>query len=205
MSSGADIDFSTVEKYLASLPDGVDSYPDCRATGATFRNLLSAVSLPLDAGLPAVLEKWIRAHPSENEWVPVVHLCAFHSAVFDFMFAQKGGMDAYVEWTYERNKSMLSAPAYAPVLAAGSPELLLTAYRARWSVFYRGCMLDVMGATKTSMSLRLSYPAYCWPEVSRHSLVAAFRAGITLMNAKGLLVSSSEISPRVSQYDLRWS
>jgi hypothetical protein len=198
-------DFSTLEKYVTSLPDGLDSYPDCRATGATFRNLLSAVSLPLDAGLPAVLEKWIRAHPSENEWLPVVHLCALHAAVFDSMFAHESGMAAYVEWTFQRNKTMLAAPVYAPIVTAGSPELLLAAYRARWSVFYRGCTLDAISATKTSMTFRLSYPAYCWPEVSRLSLAAAFRAGLTLMNAQSLDVRSSEISPRASQFDLRWS
>jgi hypothetical protein len=198
------LELTTLDTYVASLPDGLDSYSECRASGATFRNLLASAKLPLGAGLPAALEKWIRAQPSENEWVPVVHLCGLHAAAYDCMFAQHGGMDAYLEWTYERNKTMLAMPIYAPLLPTSTPEFFLTAFRARWSVFYRGISFDALRVEKNAATLRLSYPPYCWPEISQLSLVAALRA-LLETNTKTLGITSTEISPSASQYDLQWS
>ncbi|MEO7109012.1 MAG: hypothetical protein ABI183_01130 [Polyangiaceae bacterium] len=195
---------TTLDTYVASLPDGLESYSECRATGATFRNLLASAKLPLGVGLPPALEKWIRAQPSENEWVPVVHLCGLHAAAYDCMFAQAGGMDAYLEWTFERNKAMVAMPIYAPLLATSTPEFFLTAFRARWSVFYRGISFDVVRVEKNAATLRLSYPAYCWPEISQLSLGVALRA-VLATNTKTLSITSTEISPSASQYDLQWS
>lgn len=198
------LELTKLDTYIASLPEGLDSYSDCRATGATFRNLLSSATLPLDAGLPTALEKWIRAQPSENEWVPVVHLCGLHAASYDCMFAHAGGMEAYLDWTYQRNKAMAALPIYAPLLTTNTPEFFLAAFRARWSVFYRGIAFDALRVEKNSATLRLTYPPYCWPEISQLSLIVALRAVLEATTTK-LEIASTEISPSASQYDLAWS
>jgi len=196
----------SLERYLAILPDALASFPEAKVSGAIVRAFLAdpRVELPLDAGLPAAIEQLVRAPPADDDWVPVVHFCALQAIVYDCVFAGRGGMVAFEAWTFERNLRLLRGPQYAELVAVQNPELLLMAYHARWSAFYRGCPLEVMEGGKSSLVLRLSYPPHSWPNLSRLALAEAFRAGLLVAGGKAPKVTAKELSSRVARFDVAW-
>ncbi len=207
-TSSPGVDFALLTQYANALPEGLDSYPKALASGAIVLGLLldPVQRLPLGIGLPSPLEDLICTPPAASAWVPLVKLCAFHAAVYDFAFADKGGVPAYEEWTFQRNLQLTKNPLYRKVLAVESPEALLASYNSgRWSAFYRGMSLHVMRVAKRSASLRLTHPAYAWPEISRIALGAALRAAFVIARAKSAAVTSRELSVRASHFEIHWS
>ncbi len=207
-TSSPGVDFALLTQYVSALPEGLDSYPKALASGVI---VLSVVldpvrRLPLGIGLPSPLEDLICTPPAASAWVPVVKLCAFHAAVYDFAFADKGGVPVYEEWTFQRNLQLTKNPLYRRILAVESPEALLASYSSgRWSAFYRGLSLHVMKVAKRSASLRLTHPAHAWPEISRIALGAALRAALVIARAKSATVTSRELSARASHFEMHWS
>ena len=207
-TSSPGVDFALLTRYVNALPEGLDSYPKALASGVIVLSLLRnpVRRPPLGIGLPSPLEDLICTPPAASAWVPVVRLCAFHAAVYDFAFADKGGMPAYEEWTFERNLQLTKNPLYREFLAVESPEALLASFNSgRWSAFYRGTSLHVMSAAKRSASLRLTHPAYAWPEISRIAIGVALRAALVIARAKSATVTSRELSVRASHFEIRWS
>jgi hypothetical protein len=206
--SSPGVDFALLRQYVSALPEGLDSYPKALASGAIVLSLLldPVGRLPLGIGLPSPLEGLICTPPAPSAWVPLVSLCALHAAVYDFAFADKGGVRAYEEWTFQRNLQLTKNPLYRKILAVESPETLLASYNSgRWSAFYRGTSLHVMSAAKQSASLRLTHPAYAWPEINRIAFGAALRAALVIAHAKSATVTSRELSVRASHFEIRWS
>jgi hypothetical protein len=198
--------FATLARYLEALPSGLESYPAVRTKGAIVRQLLldPVHPLSLSEGLPRRLEELICTPPSANEWVPLVELCALHAAAFDFAFADKGGVPAYEEWTFQRDLQLLKGPLYRALIAVRRPERLLTNHAARWSAFHRGSSLHVMAVADGKIAVRLSYPPYSWPKVSRVALGAAFRAAVIVAGAQWGEVTSKEESISLSSFDIQW-
>ena len=207
-TSSPRVDFALLAQYVNALPEGLDSYPKALASGAIVLSLLldPVGRLPLGIGLPSPLEDLVCTPPAASAWVPVVKLCAFHAAVYDVAFADKGGIPAYEEWTFQRNLQLTKNPLYRKILAVESPEALLASYNSgRWSAFYRGLSLHVMNVAKHSASLRLTHPAHAWPEISRIALGAALRAAFVIARAKSATVTSRELSVRASHFEISWS
>jgi hypothetical protein len=198
--------FPTLEQYSGLLPKGLDSYPTALAKGAIVRRLLldPVHSLPLGAGLPRVLEDLIRKPPSASDWVPLVYLSALHAAAYDSVFARKGGLAAFLSWSFERDLKLFNTPPYKSLLAVDGPERLLANHGARWAAFHRGSSLQVMEAVKGKVALRLSYPRYSWGEPSRIALEAAFRAATVVAGATTSEVTSKEDSPQASTFHVHW-
>jgi hypothetical protein len=207
-TSSPGLDFALLTQYVDALPEGLDSYPKALTSGAIILSLLldPLRRPPLGVGLPSPLEDLICTPPAATAWVPLVKLCAFHAAVYDFAFAEKGGVPAYEEWTFQRNLQLTKNPLYRKILAVESPEALLASYSSgRWSAFYRGTSLHVMNVAKHSASLRLTHPAHAWPEISRIALGAALRAAFVIARAKSATVTSRELSVRASHFEISWS
>jgi hypothetical protein len=208
VTAATETNFALLTQYVNALPDGLESYPKALASGALVLGLLldPLSRLPLGGGLPPPLEELMGTSPPASSWVPLVKLCALHAAVYDFAFAEKGGVAAYEEWTFQRNLRLAGDSVYRKILAVESPEALLASYNsARWSAFYRGTSLHVMSVAKRSASLRLTHPAYAWPGISRIALGAALRAALVIARAKSATVTSRELSVRAAHFEVRWS
>jgi len=203
---GTEARFPTLAQYTEALPHGLASYPSLRAKGALVRRLLldPVHPLPLGVGLPPRLEELIRMPPSVNDWVPLVDLCALHGAAFDSAFATKGGISAYEEWTFQRDLQLFKSPLYRALIAVDRPERLLANHAARWSAFHRGSTLNVMAVAEGKVTLRLAYPPYSWPKISRVALGAAFRAAVIVAGASSGEVTSKEESISLSSFEIRW-
>jgi hypothetical protein len=202
------VDFAVLRKYLDGLPEGLDSYPKALASGAIVLGLVrdTGPPIPLGVGLPPPLEDLIRTPPAPSSWLPLVTCCALQAALYDFAFADAGGVRAYEEQAFQRTLRLTSNPLYRTILAVESPEALLASCSSgRWSTFYRGPSLQVMSVARGTASFRLTHPASAWPEISRIAFGAALRAAFVIARAKSAAVTSRELSIRASHFEMRWS
>ncbi len=194
-----------LDRYLATLPDGLRSYPEARAKGLTVRTLIDDPIHPVsrEMGLPAELAQLARTPPAADAWVPQVWLSALHLITFERVFAGGGGVEDFEEWVYQRNLRMLRASLHKGKVT--SPEALFASQAALWPSFYRGSTLTALDAAPGRASFRLGYPPNCWPELSRLALAAALRAAAIVVGAQTVTAKSAEESLRSARFELRWT
>ncbi len=197
----------TLEKYLARLPDGLDSYPTVSAKGLTVRTLLQDPIHPIVAagGLPDALAHLVHTPPGADSWVPLVWLLALQAIAFDRVFGEGGGTAAYEEWMFQRNLRLLRMPGNREVLDVPRPALLFSANTTRWSAFYRGTTLSFLEGGKGRATFRLAHPAHCFHAIGRIGLGAAFRAAAIVAGAKTATASVVEESTRGAKVDIGWT
>jgi hypothetical protein len=205
--SRADGALPMLEEYLASLPDGLKSFPASRARGLTVRTLVLDPIHPLTRAtpLPEPLEKMARTPPAQDSWVPQVWLSALHAVAYDRAFADHGGIEAFEEWMFQRNVRLLKHPSLGGViLKAPDAMQLFAGHAARWPAFYRGTTLRLLDLGKAKAVFELAYPPHSWPPISRTVIVAALRAAATVVGAKAATGTTEEESSEVSRVEIRW-
>ena len=90
--------FPNVARYLTSLPNGLDSYPQCEVKGSVLRQLADSTPVPFPSqGLPPQLEALVETPPLPSDWIPEVHFNAL-------MLAHEDLIDptTFREWVYKR-------------------------------------------------------------------------------------------------------
>ncbi len=198
--------FPSMERYLARLPHGLDSYPHLTAKAAIFRQIIAESPDPLDAvaGLPPALEERVRNPPAATDWVREVEFWALLLCVYDRSFADAGGMAAYGTWTYGRNRALLSGPLYRMLFALLSPERLLLGATQRYAAFHRGTVMSQLRSAGKRASFRLTTPAHVLPEIAQVGLAAGFRAALDLSGASAVDVTGRADSPDVVEFLATW-
>ena len=113
-----------MERYLAGLPAGLDSFPECLAKGSVLRSTL--VQQPVErlaTRLPASLRPLVTDPPVDSEWMSEVKFVAIYHAVSDL---QGLSDDEVLSWARERNRALFRNPAYRILMAVSSPATSLS-------------------------------------------------------------------------------
>ena len=108
--------------YLAGLPNGLDSYPECTSKGSLLRSTLEGH--PHNAfveGLPPLLAGLIDSPPPPGIWRPAVHGIALVHAVCDRFYPTE---EDILLWGRRRSESMAANRLYRAVLRVSSPRVL---------------------------------------------------------------------------------
>src|SRR5687767_10312312 len=101
----------SVDSYVASLPQGLDSYPAFEQKAAVFREFMKGISASSWAErLPEPLATLVKTPPPVNQWLPEVQANAVFLAARAEMFPDD---DAYERFAYKQNVQLLSSPLYA--------------------------------------------------------------------------------------------
>jgi len=77
-------DFPRLAEYVARLPEGLRSFPECRAKASLLRALLEARGerpLTLSAHAPRELVDLVRHPPMPSDWISEVHYVAVHHLI----------------------------------------------------------------------------------------------------------------------------
>lgn len=195
-----------MESYIASLPDGLASYPEARVKGSLVRSSLTASPRPLTVGmgLPPRLEAIILAPPAASDWIPEAELWALRTCMYDRDFADAGGMAAYSEWVYGLNLRLLRSPLYRILFAVLSPERLFVGSTNRWSAFHKGTSMEDVQATRGRGRFRLKTPPYLVPDIGRIGAESAHRAALELAGAEKVVLTSRRESPSLILFDATW-
>ncbi len=171
--------------YLASLPNGLASYPECLVKSDAHDGLRDGFpQIAEDLGLPTVVRQFFRGE-YHDEWMPetlgstVVHL------VRDACFADD---HTHYDWCYQNNGKLFKKPHYRVLMALLSPTLLLTNAAKRWATMHQGSTLVAQPVRRTDTQLccttLLHYPSGMFDELDLRNIASGYRAALDCSRAK---------------------
>ena len=147
-----------VTSYLARLPAGAASYPECKSKALLVRRALEERPLERDvvAMLPRPIADTVLCPPLESEWVPEVHLMVVLLAIAD-----ANGLDeaAHLEWMREMNTRTLGT-LFRFLFRFISPEALAKRVPERWGVFHLGSTLIAEDVRDDGCTVWLKFPPH---------------------------------------------
>lgn len=194
--------FPRLERYLANLPAGLDSYPDVRCRASVYRIFSDPVDLatfPFER-VPASVARLLREPFLHDGWLPEPLVMATILAVTDFL-----GFDdaAAASWMHESNGRLVGGRMYRALMSLATPSILVAMAPRQWGVFHRGTKLSAVRGKPTRV--RLEYPAHLYERL----LVGATGSGIlhalALSRARDPIVEVEEHGPTVTVYRVDWS
>jgi hypothetical protein len=192
---------SRLDRYLAGLPAGLDSYPSCQAKGSIFRAMVEGTGLEPGA-LPAPLRPLVVEPPIPSDWLPEAHLGALLLAAADRL-----GLDdqRFFAWARARNRALFEGTLYRALMALVSPERLARFAPMRWRAFHRGTSLELGRVDDEGLRARISFPPGLFDGQLLIAYTAAFAAALDAAGAREVDVAIEEIAATSAVYRARWS
>jgi hypothetical protein len=188
--------------YLAQLPDGLRSYPECKSKGTLVVSAIEGHDLSaIGDGLPPDLLAMLRQPPPVGVWVPAVFSDAVFYVLVDAFYPSK---DAVLKWTFDRTIRTASSRVYRALTRAAGPSTLLRMTAAVHRLFQRGTYLESKRIGK-SVELRLRHPPYLHGGLNHVSNVALFRALLHYTGASDIDVEMIASEPTQALYVARWT
>jgi hypothetical protein len=190
-------------RYVAGLPDGLASHPECKAKGSLVRSLLEEQSrADLVAALPGSLRPLALDPPMGSEWIPEVQFVGLIHAVADLRRMRDGDVLA---WSRERNRALFRNPAYRILVSVVSPARLIRFAGARWGAFHRGSTLSVEDATDTSVRFLLEFPQGLFDPLALGAYGEAFAAALEASHANDPEVRVDAADATSAEYLVSWT
>lgn len=197
--------YPSVESYLAELPRGLGSYPQCVAKASVLGDALESRPLHPPAGaLPPEILTLVRDPPPVSSWVPETHSNAVLLAILDEHFGAHETAQ-FDDWVYVRNRRLFRRPLYRILFAVVSPERLLVGAERRWEAFHKGTKLSVRVTDESSATMELHSPPHLFPATAARGIVQAVRAALEAAGAKEVQVELVRRAPTRLDYAARWA
>ncbi len=197
-------------EYLASLPQGLRSFPGCRVRDITVEPYARAFGhLAGEPGLPppvADLLSGIGGGP----WFPEVVFQVAHLVVRDRVFDDDA---SYFEWIFNANALIFDKPILRNLMRLVSPTLIVLGSAKRWAAFHDGSELTaerVVSLGDRGQTLaHLRHPTGLFPGVFLHGLEHVFMAALLASRAQQPQVKLARVdglSPgtSVATYEVSW-
>ncbi|MGC4115104.1 MAG: hypothetical protein QM765_10955 [Myxococcales bacterium] len=196
--------FPRAAQYLATLPQGLASYPMCEARGSLVRSLLS--DLPLAAakdGLPGEILAMVATPPSNSSWISEAKLGLLNLAAADF----HGLSDAaFLDRKYQQNRALLGGLVYRALMSVTSPKMLAEVAAFRFPLVHRGgTAMVVSGHTEGSVELRVTYPARLYTRLLAELIGRAFEAALHHSAPKEGRVTLTSFGETEAVFGCRWT
>lgn len=196
---------SRLERYLARLPNGVDSYPEVVVKASTFTAALADKPIPVVHGqLPPPIEKLILTPPLVSAWVPEVHMVAIFKLIGDHHFEGRGGTPAFLDWVYDQNRKLLGGKLYRALFFFLTADHVFRGVEQRWNAFRRGTSLSVVSRSGRHALFEFRFPRYLLDEEGLWAIAMALRAVGELAGAKRTEIQIVDVSPTSGHLRLDW-
>lgn len=166
-----------LDAYLASLPEGLDSFPDCRSKGSLFRaslkhRPLESENLPED--LPAPLRELIEQPPTASAWRLSVEYFALSLLIADLRGMSDGEFGRF--W-YDVMKDVATGKLYSVMLRFITPARVLKITASGWGRFHQGWSMHSL-RRPSGIELSLEHPAGLLPELCVRAYAQVWQAVI---------------------------
>ena len=187
-----------VSAYLESLPDGFDSYPECRIVGGMVRALVRErpESLDLDR-LPDQLRWMMDNPPGPTQFIPEVRLVAFSLALAELAFESD---EAMLDWGEDRMWDLLGGTLSWIDLADPTPEQLAEMSDQARHTVRRGTDREIIEFGDGYNVGRVSYPEGFVPRLYAEIIARGILAGYRHSRAPAPRVELLEWTPTASTY-----
>ena len=194
---------SQLGDYMASLPQGLDSYPECTVRAATLISALDLLDLDSTEGLPEPVRSLVADPPHRSRHIPEVHNLAFFSWLRDERFEGDEGYLTFTDAVFHRFYAM---PLYRVAFMMGRPDQVASASSRIWGWVRQGTQLEVTGRGDGHVWLRASSPPHLFGPL--HGRVLTRGLGIAYRLAhdyEGLEVSLIERTPTEIRMKVEWT
>jgi hypothetical protein len=192
-----------VEAYLAGLPLGLASYPDCSLKVAAVSGLVSLVRdrEALAAALTPPIRDLVTAPPPNAAWVPEVHGNVVYLAARDVCCAND---EAFVLLLKQMNRALLSSAVYRILFSVVSPRALINNAQGRWESFHRGIALEARAPSANSATVTLRFPSHLLPELMAKALAATYEVVVELAGGKNPHFTLEQYTSTLATFSGRW-
>lgn len=179
-----------LKRYLESLPNDLQSYPEAQAKAALLHAHQSYAPTPTQ-GLPEALATLLNDLPPVSIWVLDTFWVALGLAHADAHFP---GDDAgYIVDEGNRAKVLMATSTFKMLQLMTSPLMYVRSAPQRWQTFHRGSDLKVLSSesagaeSSTSAVLELRYPPNLFPTLF------LLQVAMTFEHMTGYLATSSKV------------
>ena len=196
--------FPRVAQYLAGLPNGVASHPECTAKGSIVRSILEDKPIgDIPAGsLPESVRSLAEHFAPYSSWVTEVELMCLNLAFADYHRLSDA---AYVERKYQQNRKLFDTFVYKLLMSFTSPVSLIEHAATRWGTLHRGPAMQVELTSQSSARLTLGFPANLYDKLLLDLNAAVFRAALVHGKAQAADVRVADFGSTHAVFDARWS
>jgi hypothetical protein len=191
-----------LDTYLASLPAGLASYPECLAKGMIVRMMAADERLAAPAvALPAELRRLLEDLPMGSEWIPEVHAMALMYATGD---AARISDEGIISLARGRDRRAFESPAYRVLMAVATPGLLIRNAAGRWANFHRGSSLEVEGIADDGVHVGIRFPRGLFDGLHLRCFGGAMECALELSSARAAHADIVEAVPGYVRYRVAW-
>lgn len=193
--------FPRVAAYLAALPSGWLSHPECECKASVYREALASLGRTFDTtGLDPLLADYVENPLPMSAWVPEVVNAGIYLAICDRAF---GDEERFLDWVYRVAVTTFEKPMYRALFYIASPERLARSGATRWAAFHRGTEYSVE-VQKGGARSAWTYPRNLLPRLvvlgSARAVQAAYRAA----GAPKAIVRLVEHTPTSARTESIW-
>lgn len=193
----------SMDVYVAALPNGLDSYPECQQKASILREFFDRSDAnKLADALPAPLAALLRNPPPPSEWVSEVRATAIYMAGADLLWSEAG----FVDHAYKHNYALLDSTMYRILFRLVGAKRLLTQLGSNWTHFHRGSTLSLHAFDDLARtgSVEVTSPPRHVPAMLASGYATALRAAIEIAGCKGVESRAEIVSDRVVRLHVRW-
>lgn len=202
-SSGGSGVGSSVATYLARLPRGLASYPQCLAKGALANKVRHALPAELDPeGFAPELRGVVRGELLDSSWYPEVHHTALMLGIREQLF--DGREAPFLAWVKSSNLELFRSRLYMRLMKVLSPEQLLRRAAVNWSQFHRGTRIEPGAFREREAELRVNFPAHLVDFEVASAYASAFEAALVFNGEDDARVEVGEVTGITVSFRARW-
>lgn len=185
---------SRADDYLAGLPRGLDSHPDCLVDGGLVK--LALLRAPVEHALVASFDELHRT--GRGRWIPEAHGRAIMAAIADAHFDD---LDAYARFVRELIRARMASGFIGFLLPKATSARAPEAAPRVWRALHRGTMLETHDPGPGATTVALWHPPGLIDALGRIELEqtvheAMGRAGAHLVETQILDVTSECVRVR---------
>ncbi len=166
-------DLPQTREYLASLPAGLESYPEATVKGSLMRELVNRPPPPMKIdAVPEDLRPLFDDPPLVSEWVPEVRLVALCMTTLEI--AYEGEQAPYCDFIQKAMHDVMGSPLYRVLFALLSPHRLAKGSQKRWDALRRGTTRQLLERNENGNVGVIGYP----PNLFNRFYIANTLAGL---------------------------
>ncbi|MCA9610121.1 MAG: hypothetical protein KC619_31205 [Myxococcales bacterium] len=190
-----------LREYLAALPDGLASYPDCVSKATLLRSALEGhEDAAVDDLRPELLELY-REPPPATIWVPAVEVNAIFHVIVDVYYPTQAQV---IEWARRRTLRMRDNPIYRRILRVTSPWALFRISQQLDGLFQRGTHI-APELEKGHARFELTHPPHLVSRINQVANVGMFEAMVEMTGCRDARCEMTASSPTGATFEMTWT
>ena len=189
-----------IEHYLAELPDGLASYPECQVKGSALRSMLDLIGPSEAVALPFVHD-YLEAGVLPNVWYPEVHFSVLALAGRSLVFPSD---TAFLDRVFDANLEMFRSKLYYRLMALLSPAGILKRGPMSWAQFHRGSRFVLHSVGDRTGEASLEFPPRLLGSLQARVFAKAFEAALHFNGATDAKLEVESLSATEIRYRATW-